>query len=266
VVEVTRLVIVVTIVALIAGMVGCGQPAQYTLNISSTEGGEVATPSEMTSSYDEGAEVPLVALPHTGHCFVNWTGDVDTIANVNAASTTVTMSGDYSITANFVVQYVLTIDSEDGGSVADPGEGTFLYDEGAVVVLGANPDVGYRFVNWSGNVGSISDVNATVTTITMDTDCAVTATFEEDELVTFVDPYLEAEVRQTIDILERPIYARDMERLTHLDAEHGDIYDLTGLEYATRLTRLNLDDNQVSDTSPLTDLNTLTELNLITSK
>ena len=36
-----------------------------------------------------------------GYRFVNWTGDVGTIANVNAASTTITMNGDYSITANF---------------------------------------------------------------------------------------------------------------------------------------------------------------------
>ena len=32
---------------------------------------------------------------------MNWTGDVGAIANVDAASTTVTMNDDYSVTANF---------------------------------------------------------------------------------------------------------------------------------------------------------------------
>jgi hypothetical protein len=47
--------------------------------------------------------VNLVASPATGYQFVNWTGNVGTIANVNAASTTITMNGNYLITANFAV-------------------------------------------------------------------------------------------------------------------------------------------------------------------
>jgi hypothetical protein len=89
-------------IVLIAGMVGCVPgPVQYDLTISVTEGGEVVTPSKATSSYDEGTVVPLVAFPHTGYRFVDWTGDVDTIDDANAASTAITMNGDYSITANF---------------------------------------------------------------------------------------------------------------------------------------------------------------------
>jgi hypothetical protein len=89
-------------VALIAWMVGCVPgPVQYDLTISITGGGEITTPGEGTSSYDAGTTVPLVVFPHTGYRFVNWTGDVDTIANVNAASTTITMQGNYEITASF---------------------------------------------------------------------------------------------------------------------------------------------------------------------
>jgi uncharacterized repeat protein (TIGR02543 family) len=43
----------------------------------------------------------LVAKPEDGYRFVNWTGDVGTIAKVNAAQTAITMSDNYSITANF---------------------------------------------------------------------------------------------------------------------------------------------------------------------
>ena len=96
-----RLSIFLITVALIAGTVGCTQPAQYNLTIFTTEGGEITTPDEETSSYDVGTVVPLVVFPHTGYRFVNWTGDVSTIADVNSASTTITMNADYEITANF---------------------------------------------------------------------------------------------------------------------------------------------------------------------
>jgi len=91
-------------VALIAGMVGCGgAPAvtEYDLTISSTTGGSVTTPGEGTDTYDEGEVVNLVATPDAGYHFVNWTGDVSTIGNVDAAITTIVMNGDYSIAAEF---------------------------------------------------------------------------------------------------------------------------------------------------------------------
>ena len=88
--------------ALVTGMAGCTPgPAQYDLTISVTEGGEMVTPGEGTFTYNEGTVVTLIVFPHTGYDFVNWTGDVETIGDVNAASTTITMNGTYEITANF---------------------------------------------------------------------------------------------------------------------------------------------------------------------
>jgi len=48
-----------------------------------------------------GRVVNLVASPDAGHSFLYWSGDVDTIDDVYDASTTITMNGWYSITANF---------------------------------------------------------------------------------------------------------------------------------------------------------------------
>lgn len=88
--------------ALAAGMVGCNPgPIQHNLTISVTKGGEAITPGDGTSTYDEGTVVELVVFPHTGYDFVNWTGDVETIGDINAASTTITMNGSYEIAANF---------------------------------------------------------------------------------------------------------------------------------------------------------------------
>jgi hypothetical protein len=89
-------------VALVSGMLGCTPgPAQYDLTIYITEGGEIVTPGEGTFTYGEGTAVTLVVFPHSGYRFFNWSGDVDTVADVNAASTTITMNGSYEITANF---------------------------------------------------------------------------------------------------------------------------------------------------------------------
>jgi alpha-tubulin suppressor-like RCC1 family protein len=71
------------------------------LSISSTSGGEVTGPGEGTFPYYPGRELNLIAKPERGYRFVNWTGDVDTIDNVDAAQTTITMNDGYSITANF---------------------------------------------------------------------------------------------------------------------------------------------------------------------
>jgi uncharacterized protein YkwD len=152
---------------------------EYDLTIASTVGGSVTLPGEGAFAYDEGTVVSLVATPATGYQFDNWAGDVSAIANVNAAITTITMTDDYSITANFeeMPEYYLTIASTAGGSVTLPGEGTFAYDAGTVVSLAATPVTGYQFVNWTGDVSSIADVNAASTIITMNDDYSITANF-----------------------------------------------------------------------------------------
>ena len=73
----------------------------HTLTISSTGGGSVIIPGEGTFSCCAGTEVDLVAVTEGFYYFVEWTGDVGKIADVNAAATNITMNDDYSITANF---------------------------------------------------------------------------------------------------------------------------------------------------------------------
>jgi hypothetical protein len=241
-------------VALIVGLVGCAGVV-YDLTISSTEGGEVTTPGEETFTYGEGEVVNLEAIPDAGYRFVNWTGGVDDIANVEDATTTITMNDSYSITANFEEihkdQYNLIISSTVGGEVTAPGEEIFMYDGGTVVDLVAIPDAGYGFLNWTGDVDDIANVNDATTTITMNRDCSIMANFEEGDSVTFADPNLEAAIREAIDILERPIYPSDLKGLISFSASEKNIADLTGMEYCTNLTELELRGNEISDVSTL---------------
>jgi uncharacterized repeat protein (TIGR02543 family) len=161
---------------------------QYALTVSSTAGGSVITPGEGTFTYYVVTVVNLVASPDTGYQFVNWTGNVAAIANPNAASTTIAMQGNYSITANFQpveagngsVQYTLSISSTSGGSVTAPAQSVTSYAAGTVVNLVASPSTGYRFVKWIGSVTTIANSNAASTTIVMQGNYTVIAEFQQE--------------------------------------------------------------------------------------
>ena len=178
-----RVASILLAVALIlgVGLVGCGgeQVPQYNLTISSTEGGSVTSPGEPGPYiYDEGEVVNLVAKADEGYQFASWTGDVGEIADVEESTTFITMKDDYSITATFAVkQYNLVIHSTEGGSVTTPGENAYTYEKGEVVNLVAVADEGYVFIDWTGDVGTIADVNAASTTITMNGGYSITANF-----------------------------------------------------------------------------------------
>ena len=179
-----RVSIFLVTVALIAGMAGCdGDVTRYDLTIYRTVGGSVTTPGVGTSVYAANTTVNLVAEPHEHYHFGNWTGDVSTITDVEAASTTITMNDSYSIIATFELDegwYSLTISSTPGGSVTTPGEGIFVYAADTTVDLVAGSGDHYHFGNWTGDVSTIADVHVASTNITMYDSYAITANFELD--------------------------------------------------------------------------------------
>ncbi|TEU17412.1 MAG: hypothetical protein E3I25_03135 [Dehalococcoidia bacterium] len=169
----------------IVGIAGCGEGEPeggdyYNLTIASTYGGSVTTPGESESWYAANTTVELLAETDDHHYFVNWTGDVSNIADVYAPATNITMNDHHFITANFELDqgwYYLTIDSTYGGSVTEPGEGYFAYAANTTIDLVAEPDEHCRFVNWTGNVETIADVDAAATNITIFDSYCITANF-----------------------------------------------------------------------------------------
>ncbi|MCH8215648.1 MAG: leucine-rich repeat domain-containing protein [Planctomycetes bacterium] len=150
------------------------------LTVSSTTGGSTTTPAgDGEFSYYCGSIVPLVGSPQIGYHFVNWKGDKGTIGNTSDPVTTITMNGDYTIQANFALDtHSLTISSSAGGSVTAPGEGSFgSYSYGTVVNIVATPQTGYRFVNWTGDTGTLANTSDPTTTIAMNGDYSIQANF-----------------------------------------------------------------------------------------
>ncbi len=69
------------------------------------------------------------------------------------------------------------------------------------------------------------------------------------------DPNLRAAIAEKLGRSHNaPITVAEMERLRDLRAKHMDIRDLTGLQFATNLTDLDLYDNSISDLSPVAGL------------
>jgi hypothetical protein len=156
-------------------------PIQYSLTMAATGSGSTS-PAVGQHIYSPGTVVAVVATPALGYQFGNWTATAGSFADAGAPTTTFTMPAqNVTVTANFApippIFRHLTVYSSAGGLVTTPGEGIFVYDPGTVVTLVATPDSGYYFVNWSGDVGTIADVNAAVTTITMSGTYSITANF-----------------------------------------------------------------------------------------
>ena len=187
-----RLGIFLTVATLIVAIGGCGEGGDdyYWLYLTSTYGGSVTTPEEGDLWYAANTTVELVAEPDDHHHFVNWTGDIETIGDATAAATNITMHDSYSITANFELDegwYSLTILSNYGGSVVEPGEGYFAYAANTTVELVAEPDdygqFDYRFRDWTGDVDTIANVDAAATNITMDRSYSITPNFEWFDII-----------------------------------------------------------------------------------
>ena len=80
--------------------------------------------------------------------------------------------------------------------------------------------------------------------------------------VNFPDLNLQAAVRAAIDKPEGPILDSDLVGLDRLEPTGSNISDLSGIEYCTDLTILNLQENQLTDLSPLAGLTKLYGLGL----
>ena len=110
--KILRIGLVLVLVGLMLG----GLPASvkvaqaaptYNLTVDITGQGNVTingtTPASYpnTTTWVNDTVVGLDAMPDANYTFINWTGDTGTIADPGAANTTINMTGNYSIVANF---------------------------------------------------------------------------------------------------------------------------------------------------------------------
>ncbi len=140
----------------------------YTLTVGNGTG---------SGTYTEGSVVNITANnPTDGFQFDAWQGDILTVADINSANTTITITdSDLSINASYAEEEELF------SLIVNNGQGSGSYTSGTVVSISANSaPIGQQFANWTGNVSSISDINAQTTSIVIDTvDMEISATYED---------------------------------------------------------------------------------------
>jgi len=119
---------VIAIVAVIA-ITNPGQPTPpgqtYALTTHTSPPG-AGSVSPSGGEYESGVQVTLTASAVSGYQFVNWTGNVSTIADVEDATTTITMNDPYSVTANFAPETLEIRDWYDLDAVRDNLGGSYL--------------------------------------------------------------------------------------------------------------------------------------------
>ncbi len=153
------------------------QEITYDLTLNAEAGG-TTDPVPGVHTYSENAEVTVEAIPNVGYEFLEWTGDFP-VGEQNQMSITITMDADKTLTAHFseVITYDLTLNAEAGGTT-DPAPGVHTYNENAEVTVEAIPNLGYEFLEWTGDF-PVGEQNQMSITITMDADKTLTAHFYE---------------------------------------------------------------------------------------
>ncbi|WP_308634088.1 InlB B-repeat-containing protein [Paenibacillus silvisoli] len=124
--------------------------------------------------YAKGTQLSLSVTPDLGYKFIGWSGDATGADN----PVSVTMNAAMQLTANFAPTptHELATSAEHGKIVLDPPGG--VYNEGDTVKVQAVPDIGYRFIGWSGDLSGGDAGAANPAFIAMDGDKTISAQFE----------------------------------------------------------------------------------------
>jgi hypothetical protein len=122
---------------------------QITLSANPSEGGSVTG----GGTYHYGDNCTVIASPHQGFNFVNWT--IDGVPVYNNPTYSFAVTSDCHLVANFTTQsYVITALANpiEGGSVT--GSGGYNYGDNCTLTASAN--MGYTFQNWTKNGVQVS--------------------------------------------------------------------------------------------------------------
>ncbi len=136
----------------------------FTLTVTTVGGGVVSGNTQ--SNYFRGTTVNLSAAPTAGWYFQNWSGD----ASGTSRNVGVVMDRDKSVAARFAPLTLLAMTAGGGTITANPASN---YVQDSTVVLTAQPQSGWTFLNW---MGDASGTNPQAS-VTMDGPKEVQAVF-----------------------------------------------------------------------------------------
>lgn len=174
------------------------------------------------------------------------------IAFSNETATSVTIEWPAAVYDYGTVKYLLTIrktifDDETNGLAETPAQ-TYSDLSGTSYTLVIEDDAFSYSIGAEAYLDGYSDIASPMLIA------------EYDPPVIFRDEILEEEVRYILDIYDDPVPRKEMLDIEYLNIYELGITDLFGLEYAKKLTELDIESNHISDLSPLSGLNNLLTL------
>jgi WD40 repeat protein len=129
----------------------------FSLTIEAQNGSCERYPWE--SSYAPGDTVKLVARANFQFRFTGWSG---AFLRTSADTAWVLMDASKTVAANFGVVYYLFVTGQHGTATASPTREYFLPGQNETVRLIANPDTGFKFMQWNGPTLRVSQDTAWV--------------------------------------------------------------------------------------------------------
>ena len=146
-------------------------PVEYTsaqIEGQTSHGGNVelqAGPKLHFSDYS------LRAIPWRGYSFVNWTSSTNSLGALSSpldANATLTVDGPATFAAHFAEnQYSLSVGTPNNswGTVSPSNNGPYLFSQ--AIPVSANAGTGYKFSNWTSDIGALLDPLASSTDANM---------------------------------------------------------------------------------------------------
>ncbi len=155
----------------------CGPEGSVVIDVLSAVSAQTLTgPGSFV--FDHATELKVTVTGKGDWQFTGWTG---TMAS-SQSTLTFTLMADQRIEAHFAMNpKTLIVSAGQGGTVAQPGVGSFAFERGAAIPVEATPNPGYRFVNWTGTVvdrKSIADAAMSTTSVTLNEGGTLQANFE----------------------------------------------------------------------------------------
>jgi len=164
-------------------------PVVHTLqaNVKPSDGGAVYINGSALASQKVGDGVGIYAIADEGYRFKEWSGSSVEFGDKRSISTTVKLSADATITANFergsggggtvapplICVLTTEVTPEGGGSVQRSPDLT-NYITGTTVAVNAMPEEGYTFIGWTDAAAGTTNP----TSVLMDGNKRVIATFQ----------------------------------------------------------------------------------------
>jgi len=251
------------IVAIVVVIIATRPTPTYTLslNVSPSGAGSV---SPSGGQYASGVQITLTASPASSYQFSNWTGDVDTVANVSALSTTITIKRNCAVVANFEQKPVHIPDPNLEAAIREtidkPTGSIYRSDVEAITFLSAGHSnitilVGLEYCTNLRELGlccnQISDMsplsNLTKLEMLSIEENQISDVSSLENLVNLTNLWIED--NQITDISS----LANLTNLEYLGLGHNHISDISVLASLVNLGLLSLEDNQISDISPLVD-------------